>query len=371
MASQIGTLVTFVQYGDVVAADVNQNFADIKTAFNGLVTGANVIAIDTIAEATATHGVEIDGVLLKDNRILVYDAVGAAYMSIRSLTSDATLYIQSNVDDVGGEESRIIFQNSSSLTDVWLLGKDASHNFVLYDYDSMQNVLTAVPSGGMTLAPANGLLTVSGALTVAGPLIVGDVGYDYQYLSVDDVLAASGIFAVAAPTAANIDHIWFDDTDNVWHLCADTTRKATGNARLQVGAGAADDLAIRIGDSNIGLYRVAANTLGVSTYAGNAVVTFYDAGVANTRQMRTIIGGTAAFPPIAILYDDTGLYSISSSELGFTADGHACMSIIYGSGGAGSTRVKIWDYDNGQLEQVSVGAADSGGTGYKVLRIPN
>jgi hypothetical protein len=38
---------------------------------------------------------------------------------------------------------------------------------------------------------------------------------------------------------------------------------------------------------------------------------------------------------------------------------------------AGDTRFLIYDVDNGQLERVSVGAADSGGAGFKVLRIPN
>lgn len=35
------------------------------------------------------------------------------------------------------------------------------------------------------------------------------------------------------------------------------------------------------------------------------------------------------------------------------------------------TRFLLYDVDNGQLERVSVGAADSGGAGYKVLRVPN
>jgi len=42
-----------------------------------------------------------------------------------------------------------------------------------------------------------------------------------------------------------------------------------------------------------------------------------------------------------------------------------------GSTTAGDTRLKVWDVDNGQMERVTVGAADSGGTGYKVLRIAN
>jgi hypothetical protein len=38
---------------------------------------------------------------------------------------------------------------------------------------------------------------------------------------------------------------------------------------------------------------------------------------------------------------------------------------------AGHTRLLVWDVDNGALERVSVGVADSGGAGFKVLRIPN
>lgn len=38
---------------------------------------------------------------------------------------------------------------------------------------------------------------------------------------------------------------------------------------------------------------------------------------------------------------------------------------------AGDTRFLLWDVDKATLARVSVGAADSAGTGYKVLRIPN
>lgn len=38
---------------------------------------------------------------------------------------------------------------------------------------------------------------------------------------------------------------------------------------------------------------------------------------------------------------------------------------------SGDTWLMIYDVDNGTMERVTVGAADSGGAGYKVLRIPN
>jgi len=44
---------------------------------------------------------------------------------------------------------------------------------------------------------------------------------------------------------------------------------------------------------------------------------------------------------------------------------------VDGDSTAGNTRLLIYDVDNATLERVSVGAADSGGSGFKVLRIPN
>jgi len=38
---------------------------------------------------------------------------------------------------------------------------------------------------------------------------------------------------------------------------------------------------------------------------------------------------------------------------------------------AGDVRFMVYDVDNGTLQQVSIGADDSGGTGFKVLRITN
>ncbi len=37
----------------------------------------------------------------------------------------------------------------------------------------------------------------------------------------------------------------------------------------------------------------------------------------------------------------------------------------------GNTRLSVWDVTAGSLKRVSIGAADSGGAGFKVLRIPN
>jgi hypothetical protein len=50
---------------------------------------------------------------------------------------------------------------------------------------------------------------------------------------------------------------------------------------------------------------------------------------------------------------------------------NAAMLQVDGNATAGNTRLLIWDVDTGALARVSVGADDSGGTGFKYLRIPN
>lgn len=51
--------------------------------------------------------------------------------------------------------------------------------------------------------------------------------------------------------------------------------------------------------------------------------------------------------------------------------GGTVMATIDEDSTAGNTRFLIYDVDNGTLERVSVGVADSGGVGFKLLRIPN
>ncbi|MEO8650501.1 MAG: hypothetical protein ABI539_15165 [Acidobacteriota bacterium] len=68
--------------------------------------------------------------------------------------------------------------------------------------------------------------------------------------------------------------------------------------------------------------------------------------------------------PVRINGTNLYFYDTAGPELIFRVDARGGLV-------AGETVMQIWDKDNGQVERVSVGAADSGGSGYKVLRIPN
>lgn len=74
--------------------------------------------------------------------------------------------------------------------------------------------------------------------------------------------------------------------------------------------------------------------------------------------LRFYHNGTDSF-----IRNDTGVLNIN--------EGATTVGRFDTNATAGNTRFMVYDVDNGTLERVSVGAADSGGTGYKVLRIPN
>ena len=68
--------------------------------------------------------------------------------------------------------------------------------------------------------------------------------------------------------------------------------------------------------------------------------------------------------------DTTDLLEFGQTELTYrTATGDRVQ--FDDTAAAGQTAMLLWDVDNATLERVTVGAVDSGGAGFKVLRIPN
>lgn len=67
----------------------------------------------------------------------------------------------------------------------------------------------------------------------------------------------------------------------------------------------------------------------------------------------------------------TNTLSNSASKLADLQAGGVSMLTVDLNSTALNTRISVYDVDNAQLERVSVGAADSGGSGFKVLRIAN
>lgn len=87
-------------------------------------------------------------------------------------------------------------------------------------------------------------------------------------------------------------------------------------------------------------------------------------------------------PTSIVLKTLTDAYGVGQNALVATRSGTTVTDVslvttgtaalkVDNSATATQTRLLIYDVDNGQIERVTVGAADSGGAGFKVLRIPN
>jgi hypothetical protein len=92
----------------------------------------------------------------------------------------------------------------------------------------------------------------------------------------------------------------------------------------------------------------------------------YDIGVVGTNPVNNIrMEGTLSFSAneIAIRPTATGLE--------MRADGDVQALEYDDNADAGNTRLLLYDVDTGAIVRVSVGADDSGGLGFKLLRVPN
>jgi hypothetical protein len=148
---------------------------------------------------------------------------------------------------------------------------------------------------------------------------------------------------------------------------------------VPVGSTAIPGLAF-VGSPTTGISRAGAN-LSMSVSHNGVNVIEFQSGVIGTNvpigsnnsgrpaMMNTPI--TATVPGFTIRGDfDTGIGYPGADQLNMIAGGEESLRIDKNAV-SGNTRLLVYDVDNGTTERVSVGAPDSGGTGYKVLRIPN
>lgn len=222
--------------------------------------------------------------------------------------------------------------------------------------------------------------------TAAAPTVNDDVndGYEPGHIWVDTSGPAAYICVgntagaadwnridVASPVGAGADNrlarydgagsiqqsgITVDDSDNVSGVGTLTASAVHVSAD---GGGSSRG----IGWSDVHLYRSGANSLGFS--ANNQVRMLM-----NTGGLRLAIAGSAGTPSARLNSNNTGLFSDVAGAVQLSASGVESVRAD-DDATAGNTRLMIYDVDNATLERVTVGAADSGGAGFKVLRIPN
>lgn len=199
-------------------------------------------------------------------------------------------------------------------------------------------------------------------------------------LSVTNTFAANTT-AQAAQVNTNFSDIvtWLNNLYNgvtTWAIVDSLLLKFAG------GTAAAPGLAVRT-DTNTGVYSTGSDSLGVS--CGGTLVFEFDTtsmtpGSDNTFTFGTssigwkqffVNDGTAANPGYAFRSDpDCGMIRPTSNVVGISAGGAEAVRFDL-SVTAADTRFLVYDVTAGALVRVSRGASDSGGSGFRLLRVPN
>jgi len=126
-----------------------------------------------------------------------------------------------------------------------------------------------------------------------------------------------------------------------------------------------------VGDTNTGMYSSGGDNINFT--CGGADIAYMNTSVFGMQagKVLQIIAGTASLTGLSFMGDaNTGLYSPAADSFILACGGVDAVKVD-GNNTAGQTRLIVYDVDNAALSRVSVGTADSGGTGYKLLRIEN
>lgn len=356
---------------------VNGGAFGISQAGAGTFAG---ISADTVAEKTPGAGVTVDGLLIKDGAIGGRDPATALLETgaIVGATSQAQVF--TNGLTVGGGSNGIDASGALTAASVGI--------GITAPYATLQSVVTTTYSALFTTSDWDNAANGSGLAIYAGAAS-GNTSLRIQSLSSGAAATSSLIFnqyggsvgvATTSPSA---------------QLHAVNSNAAQPVLRLDAAAGQTAN--------EIELYN-ASGELGLEYKSGRLSITDDDSGNSYLPQLlldneqltngnwTSLVGGgsgNTTGPHIKIVASNTshtsglvvGYHNPSGVQSYFIGTDDNVNLNFFTNGvnvakfdtttNAGSTRFMVYDVDNGTLERVSVGAADSGGSGYKVLRIPN
>jgi hypothetical protein len=275
--------------------------------------------------------------------------------------------------------------DSSASTDApaIVLGDDANTNSSLYcsitdvrfnksacpltAYGMQTSSIKGTQIGGINLHTASGGAVTSG-VSVFGVRITGDCSIDGS----NHIFTGNVLGAYDFEFTGGGKNVWVGNDEESGHTMINNGNANTTIIR-QVSSGSTND--VRFGDDNDAayLYKISPAS-GDIEYIGHQTLP-------NDHALRGLdSGGTAR--------NIAGLSSGDDFQFG-NNNGTNFTTVFSGTGGvyasvggnnkvqfdntatAGNTAMLLYDVDNATVERVTVGAADSGGSGYKVLRIPN
>ena len=237
--------------------------------------------------------------------------------------------------------------------------------------------ITAAPSSELVFkaSVAGGVYVDALTLTSGGQVLIQDGSITDPSVALASA-TGSGMYGDATSLRFSLN--------GSQHLSIINNQVSVGSSavRLNVGTGTALLPAIRnSGDADSGLFfdtigHVAVTAAGVEAGRWDSSQN-YIAAASILTQLTTgpmlVNEGATATNPTLIPNRQSASSGIGASSAGVvsTIAGTVEALRVDADTTAGNTRLMIYDVDNALLERVTVGASDSGGAGFKVLRIPN
>lgn len=247
---------------------------------------------------------------------------------------------------------------------------------------SVTTGVTCVGQGTGVGSSASNSVSVGGGSTMNGSGCVGvGAGHNANVAHVNSIAIGNGCQTIATQTCSIGSNVGFNAINQfiVGHGL-DTVASPTGVTFRLTNASGTDNLAgnytVRAGLStgniatggNIVFQTGAPGASGTTLQTATTRLTIGQAAIISTLPL-TLPAGAVGAPALIFTDADTGLFEQAAGNVAVAVNG--VESARFSGGAAGETNFMLFDVDNATLERVSVGAADSGGVGFKVLRIPN
>jgi len=282
----------------------------------------------------------------------------AAATDARTITDAATLY-------VAGAPAVGALVTITSAWSLWVDAGDARFDGVVTPYLAAVGAVST--DAAVSVLLLNPTAAAAGAQQYSPMLVLEGQGWK------TDATAATqevqfGLQVVPIQGAANPTgqlSIFSNINDGGFTEVVRFTSGATGQALGLAGAIGTPTWAFST-DPDTGTYSGGANIFGIAA-GGAARLLIANAAPA----VRIAVAASGTSPAIALNGDqDTGVLWPAAEQVGFMTAGTERLRVD-NTAVATQTSLLVYDVDNATLERVTVGIADSGGAGFKVLRIAN
>lgn len=256
-------------------------------------------------------------------------------------------------------------------------------------YHEIQNIYTSQSTGGIKLVDTGGARLIGGQfgklyINAATGVLVGTNGGETLGCRITGAVSVERSTAVFAGNHFSAVAITFGASTSG---CRMDASNAFDNGHTITNSGNANNLIIRqvSSGSTINLQFGDDSSAAVLEIVPTATGSFEfskDIRIKNTQAVILESSSGSSSASLSISSGDNVGFTNSVSAKGFifTQAGAGTINFdinsarsmqIDANNTAGNTRFLIYDVDNATLERVTVGVADSGGVGFKVLRIPN